>query len=63
MSIDHFDRCREALRTMDMRADQLKYHYVMATVVACEGNVSAAAKRLGMQRRTMQRIMAKRWKT
>ena len=48
---------------MDMRADQLKYHYVMATVVACEGNVSAAAKRLGMQRRTMQRIMVKRWKT
>lgn len=38
----------------------LEWEHIQKTLVACAGNISAAAKRLGMHRRTLQRKLQKR---
>ena len=38
----------------------LEWEHIQTTLVACAGNISAAAKRLGMHRRTLQRKLQKR---
>ena len=40
--------------------ERTEWEYIQRTLQACEGNVSAAAKRLGMHRRTLQRKLQKR---
>jgi two-component system response regulator RegA len=40
--------------------ERAEWEYIQATLQACEGNVSAAAKRLGLHRRTLQRKLQKR---
>lgn len=40
--------------------DHVEWEYIQRTLMACDGNVSAAAKRLGLHRRTLQRKLAKR---
>lgn len=37
-----------------------EWEYIQQTLLACDGNVSAAAKRLGLHRRTLQRKLQKR---
>ncbi len=39
---------------------QLEWEHIQKTLVACAGNISVAAKRLGMHRRTLQRKLQKR---
>lgn len=40
--------------------ERAEWEYIQQTLQACEGNVSAAAKRLGLHRRTLQRKLQKR---
>ena len=40
--------------------ERTEWEYIQRTLQACDGNVSAAAKRLGMHRRTLQRKLHKR---
>ena len=40
--------------------ERAEWEYIQTTLQACEGNVSAAAKRLGLHRRTLQRKLQKR---
>jgi two-component system response regulator RegA len=40
--------------------EQLTWEHIQQTLIACDGNVSAAAKRLGLHRRTLQRKLRKR---
>lgn len=43
-----------------MSVDRLEWEHIQAVLMACGGNVSAAARSLGMHRRTLQRKLAKR---
>ena len=40
--------------------DQLAWEHIQNTLAACDGNVSVAARRLGLHRRTLQRKLLKR---
>lgn len=40
--------------------EDLEWEHIQHTLLACEGNISAAAKRLGLHRRTLQRKLQKR---
>lgn len=40
--------------------EHLEWQHIQATLLACEGNISLAAKRLGLHRRTLQRKLQKR---
>ena len=40
--------------------EHLEWEHIQHTLLACEGNISAAAKRLGLHRRTLQRKLQKR---
>lgn len=40
--------------------EHLEWEHIQQTLVACGGNISAAAKRLGLHRRTLQRKLQKR---
>ena len=40
--------------------EHLEWEHIQKTLLACEGNVSEAAKRLGLHRRTLQRKLQKR---
>ena len=40
--------------------ERTEWEFIQRTLQACDGNVSAAAKRLGMHRRTLQRKLQKR---
>lgn len=39
---------------------RVEWEYIQKVLIECEGNVSAAAKRLGLHRRTLQRKLQKR---
>lgn len=40
--------------------EQLEWQHIQQTLLACAGNISLAAKRLGLHRRTLQRKLHKR---
>lgn len=40
--------------------EQLEWEHIQTMLLACEGNISLAAKRLGLHRRTLQRKLQKR---
>ena len=40
--------------------DLAEWEYIQNVLLACDGNISAAAKRLGLHRRTLQRKLQKR---
>ena len=40
--------------------DRLEWEYIQKTLNECGGNISTAAKRLGLHRRTLQRKLQKR---
>lgn len=42
-----------------MSANRVKWEYIQRTLLACEHNISEAARKLKMHRRTLQRILAK----
>jgi two-component system response regulator RegA len=43
-----------------MSADRVRWEHIQRVYELCEHNVSETARRLGMHRRTLQRILAKR---
>jgi two-component system response regulator RegA len=43
-----------------MSADRVRWEHIQRVYQACERNVTAAARQLGMHRRTLQRMLAKR---
>jgi len=43
-----------------MSTKRLEWEHIQRVLVACEGNISAAARKLSMHRRTLQRKLAKR---
>jgi ActR/RegA family two-component response regulator len=44
---------------LDAPPDEVVFHYVRAVVVAEKGSIAGAARRLGMHRRTLQRMLSK----
>lgn len=40
--------------------EHLEWEHIQSTLLACEGNISVAARRLGLHRRTLQRKLQKR---
>ena len=40
--------------------EHLEWEHIQTTLLACDGNISVAAKRLGLHRRTLQRKLQKR---
>ena len=40
--------------------DRLQWEHIQKTLAQCDGNISVAAKRLGLHRRTLQRKLQKR---
>ena len=43
-----------------MSADRVRWEHIQRVFEQCERNVSETARKLGMHRRTLQRILAKR---
>ena len=43
-----------------MTADRVRWEHIQRVFEMCERNVSETARKLGMHRRTLQRILAKR---
>ncbi|MDQ6995112.1 MAG: response regulator transcription factor [Mariprofundaceae bacterium] len=52
----------EAVKIVDQAASvrRLEWEHIQKVLLACDGNISAAARELGMHRRTLQRKLAKR---
>ena len=48
------------LRDKPVPLARLEWEHIQKTLAECDGNVSAAARRLGMHRRTLQRKLQKR---
>ncbi len=44
----------------EISIDRLEWEHIQRTLIECDGNVSGAARRLGMHRRTLQRKLNKR---
>lgn len=55
----HTDR-RPPVAAKPMSADRVRWEHIQRIYEACDRNVSETARRLGMHRRTLQRILAKR---
>ncbi|MEM7541606.1 MAG: response regulator [Pseudomonadota bacterium] len=49
-----------AIRTEPIALDRVEWEHIQQTLMECDGNVSEAAKRLGLHRRTLQRKLQKR---
>jgi len=48
------------VKKQPMSTKRLEWEHIQKILVKCEGNISAAARELGMHRRTLQRKLAKR---
>lgn len=55
----HQEILRAAIESCDMNPYRITWHYLRAAMLK-HGNVSRAADRLGLHRRTAQRILAKK---
>ena len=56
-------RSRDAVRAIPegaMRLDRLEWEYIQRILQDCDGNISRAAAKLGVHRRSLQRKLAKR---
>ena len=53
-------RPETGVRNKPMSLDRLEWEHIQKVLGDCDGNVSAAARQLGMHRRTLQRKLAKR---
>lgn len=51
------DNLSEFIVRAEKGPDEIRWLYIEAVLSLMEGNVSATARRLGMHRRTLQRIM------
>lgn len=49
-----------SMAAREISIDRLEWEHIQRILVECEGNVSGAARRLGMHRRTLQRKLNKR---
>lgn len=56
----HHAALRRAMVTLDLSPNELTFHYVRAVLDEEDGCVSATARRLGIHRRTLQRMLDKR---
>ena len=54
------DRAKPELPENPMSADRVRWEHIQRVYELCDRNVSETARRLGMHRRTLQRILAKR---
>lgn len=55
----HHDKLHHFIATLDATPDAVLFHYVRAVVDEEGGNVSAAARRIGVHRRSLQRMLEK----
>ena len=53
----HHDECQRMLVTLDATPSAIAFHYVRAVLDEEDGNICAAARRMGMHRRTLQRML------
>lgn len=51
---------RAPIEATPLSIDRLEWEHLQRVLMDCQGNISAAARRLGMHRRTLQRKLAKR---
>lgn len=56
----HHDELRLALIRLDLSPSEMQFHYVRAVLDEEDGCVSRAARRMGVHRRTLQRMLNKR---
>ncbi|UYN98375.1 MAG: hypothetical protein KIT02_10395 [Devosia sp.] len=56
----HHAALRRAMVTLDLSPSELQFHYVRAVLDEEDGCISATARRLGIHRRTLQRMLDKR---
>lgn len=52
------DEVARIVEAMDQPSEALAYWYLKAVLHACHGSVSETARRVGMHRRTVQRILS-----
>jgi two-component system, response regulator RegA len=58
------DAAPAAVATESMSLDRVEWEHINRVLVECSGNVSEAARQLGLHRRTLQRKLSKfpgRW--
>ena len=55
--VDHVQELQRLTQSLDAPAAAVTYHYVRAAFIAEGRCVAATAKRLGMHRRTVQRML------
>lgn len=57
--ISHRATLNVGITTLQMSPSELQFHYVRAVLDAERGCVSSAARRIGLHRRTLQRMLDK----
>lgn len=56
-TFDVFERLDECPERRKMPLHKLKLHHAQVVIDSCDGNISEAARRLGLHRRTLQRFL------
>lgn len=57
---EHRDKARNILDSLNSDPDELVFHYVRAVLCDAGGNVSEAARRMKIERRSAQRLLMKK---
>ncbi|SFV31237.1 Homeodomain-like domain-containing protein [Devosia crocina] len=60
---DHIATLRQAVLRMDLTPEQVRWHYIQLAHHSTGRNVTKTAEKLGIHRRTLQRVLAKRLPT
>ncbi|ODT50280.1 MAG: hypothetical protein BGO80_04015 [Devosia sp. 63-57] len=55
----HHAALQQAIDLLDLSPNEVAFHYVRAALAAEGGCISATARRLGIHRRTLQRMLGK----
>lgn len=55
----HDDAIKRALISLDVNPNLVRWHYIQAALEECDFNVAATARRIGMHRRSLQRMLGK----
>lgn len=57
---DHTERLNAGMASLCLSPSEMQFHYVRAVLASEGGCVTRAAKRMGVHRRTLQRMLNKR---
>ncbi|KKB80803.1 hypothetical protein VW35_00920 [Devosia soli] len=57
--LSHLEQLQAGIASMNMPPQAVQFHYARAVLAAEKGSISAAARRMGIHRRTLQRMMEK----